>query len=305
MLPGRGSGPVVMTLLVRDEVDIVAAQLDYHLANGVDQYIVTDNASRDGTRELLAEYQRTHPLVVLDEPGRDYDQAAWVTRMLRLAKQRFGASWVLNSDADEFWRAESGDLAESLAKAEAPILEVRRCNLFAAAEDLALDDPWSRTVHRVSEPIAFERPSDPLRDPLPAPFLYLDLPPKVMAKAHSLRAVRQGNHAVARRGFARRARCSDVVIHHFPVRSREGFLRKVEQGGRAYERNTQVPETAGWHWRRWYRMLREDGPGRVLGDVVPSRSRLHDDLQAGLVVEDRRLHEDLRALQELSVEPRS
>jgi hypothetical protein len=34
---------LVMTLLVRDEEDIVADALDFHLAQGVDQVIVTDN----------------------------------------------------------------------------------------------------------------------------------------------------------------------------------------------------------------------------------------------------------------------
>ncbi len=32
----------MMTLLVRNEEDVLAANLDYHLAQGVDQFIVTD-----------------------------------------------------------------------------------------------------------------------------------------------------------------------------------------------------------------------------------------------------------------------
>ena len=40
---------LVMTLLVRDEQDIVRENLDFHLAQGVDQVIVTDNGSEDAT----------------------------------------------------------------------------------------------------------------------------------------------------------------------------------------------------------------------------------------------------------------
>jgi hypothetical protein len=36
---------LVMTLLVRDEQDILADNLDFHLAQGVDEVIVTDNGS--------------------------------------------------------------------------------------------------------------------------------------------------------------------------------------------------------------------------------------------------------------------
>jgi hypothetical protein len=27
---------------------------------------------------------------------------------------------------------------------------------------------------------------------------------------------------------------------------------KVIQGGQAYERNSALPKSMGWHWRRWY-----------------------------------------------------
>jgi hypothetical protein len=44
---------LVMTLLVRNEADIIEANLDYHLAQGVDFVIVTDHGSSDETVELL------------------------------------------------------------------------------------------------------------------------------------------------------------------------------------------------------------------------------------------------------------
>ena len=41
---------IVMTLKVRDEADVIDANLRFHLAAGADFFIVTDNGSTDGTR---------------------------------------------------------------------------------------------------------------------------------------------------------------------------------------------------------------------------------------------------------------
>ena len=44
---------VVMTLLVRDEEDILRENIDFHLKQGVDHFIVTDNLSLDSTSEVV------------------------------------------------------------------------------------------------------------------------------------------------------------------------------------------------------------------------------------------------------------
>ena len=50
-----------MTLLVRDEQDIVRETLDFHLAQGVDLVIVTDNGSEDATTAGLPEWPGSPP----------------------------------------------------------------------------------------------------------------------------------------------------------------------------------------------------------------------------------------------------
>ena len=118
---------LVMTLLVRNEEDVVDAQLAYHLHAGVDFVIAMDNASSDGTTEILERYERAGCLRLLREPGDDMRQGEWVTRMARLAAGEHDADWVVHADADEFWWPRSGSLKDVLATVPTRYGIVRGC----------------------------------------------------------------------------------------------------------------------------------------------------------------------------------
>ena len=103
-----------MTLLVRDEADVVDAQIAFHLHAGVDFVVATDNRSSDATTAILERYERAGVLQLLRESRDDMRQEEWVTRMARLAATDLGADWVLNADADEFWWPRGGNLKDVL-----------------------------------------------------------------------------------------------------------------------------------------------------------------------------------------------
>ena len=118
---------LVMTLRTRDEIDVVDSWLEFHLNAGCDVVIATDNLSRDGTTEVLEEYARSGHVHLIREPGEDLREAEWVTRMARLAATQYGADWVINSDADEFWWPRGGSLSEVLAAVTPRFGVVRGC----------------------------------------------------------------------------------------------------------------------------------------------------------------------------------
>jgi len=106
-----------MTLLVRDEADVIERHLDYHFAAGVDFVIAIDHNSVDGTTDVLRHYERQGLLRVLPPPSDDLHgkQGEWVTAMARLAASEHGADWVINADADEFWYPRHASLGEVFA----------------------------------------------------------------------------------------------------------------------------------------------------------------------------------------------
>ena len=106
---------LVVTLLARDEADVIDAWLAFHLNAGADFVVATDNRSTDGTTDVLERHAREGHLHLIREGGEDLRQDEWVTRMARLAATDFGADWVINSDADEFWWPRGASLRDMLA----------------------------------------------------------------------------------------------------------------------------------------------------------------------------------------------
>lgn len=278
---------LIMTLLLRDEVDIVRENIEFHLNQGIDGVVAIDNGSTDGTLDILGDFSRQGVLKILHEPGRDYAQSRWVTRAANFARETMGADWLLNNDADEFWTTPTGNLKNAIGETGANVLHCKRVNMVAAYETLNGD--WARDlIYRVADPVALRRIENFYVDPLPCPYFYFALPSKALVRTRGLVNVAQGNHDATFGEDTRPPEQGPVEIFHFPVRSKDQFRKKVVQGGKAYLANTELGPRMGWHWRRWYKMYQEHGIEAALADALPSRDRLDADLQSGMVVEDRR-----------------
>lgn len=293
---------LVMTLLVRDEADIVAQNVAWHLSQGVSHVIVTDNASTDGTADALAPFVRQGVLTLLHEPSAEYLQDVWTTRMALMARDEIGADWVICNDADEFWRAPTGDLRDMLPE-DGPraMLVCRRHNMIAAREDLNRA-PWPDTlVCRAVDPPPPPRPpltEDGLLDtPLDRPFFQYRLPTKVILPTRGLKGVARGAHDATFEGPAPQRRDCPVEIFHYPVRARPKFERSVQRIGAAVGRTAGLSLSTSWKYRRWSKMTRAAGTiDAAFREALPDRSRLERDLASGRVVEDRSMARALRRL---------
>lgn len=265
---------LVMTLLVRDEEDIVDANLRFHLNQGVDFVIATDNRSVDGTADILKGYEQAGCLQYIHEPSDDYSQARWVTRMARLAATEHRADWVINADADEFWWPKSGDLKAALGQVpnDDGFVSARRVNFIPRppGEGQPLD---RMTVREVRSLNAMGRP----------------LPAKVCHRGLAEIEVAQGNHQVTAGGLGSQAQTEPIVILHFPLRSYRQFESKIVSGGRAYEANVHLPEHVGSTWRKLYDTWKEGGLEAHYQDQQLDGQAIEAGIAAGDLILDRRV----------------
>lgn len=274
---------LVMTLLARDEADVIDAQLAFHLNAGVDFVVATDNRSEDGTRDVLEWYAREGVLHLISEPGEDLRQGEWVTRMARLAATEFGADWIINSDADEFWWPRASSLKRAL---ESIPPRYGAVHAFVRHFPPGLDDGGffaDRMTFRLS-------PAAPLVDPASPYQPYR----KIIHRADPNVVVSRGNHALLETSLVLLTGWYPVEVLHFPIRSVEQIRRKAAQQWSAFAKSARGRGTA-YHEKAFF--AGQEGRTQEYYDaLVVEGDVLERGLREGSLVRDTRLRDALRAL---------
>lgn len=269
-----------MTLLVRNEADIVDAQIAFHLHAGVDFVIATDNASTDGTTEILERWERGGHLRLLREPGQDMRQGEWVTRMARLAATEHGADWVINADADEFWWPRSGSLKDVLAAVPRRYGIVRGC----WRHFLPRPDDGGFFAERMTVRLA--KPAHPGDKET-----IFHAHQKVAHRAHPEIEVERGNHDASGPGLEPLRGWHPIEVLHFSFRSPAQLERKASGGwlrARGFE--------ATLHQVKLHTACREGRAVDFYDSFTVDDAALARGLADGTLVVDTRLRDALRVI---------
>ncbi|MFL5967745.1 MAG: glycosyltransferase family 2 protein [Gaiellaceae bacterium] len=268
---------LALTLLAKNEADVIDANVAFHLAAGVDFVIATDNGSTDGTTQILERYEQLGVLELIREPSTDFQQGQWVTRMARRAAER-GADWVVNADADEFWWPRGGDLKEALERLPRRYGVIH--GLWRPFVPRPDDDAHfaERLTVRLSEHAAIHDPSSPFR---PAR--------KSVHRARADVRVRDGNHDVEAPSLVRLHGWYPFEILHLPLRTRAQIDRKYSGGA-----------------DRGLRFAADEARIAAAADaLVVDDDELTRGLESGVLTHDTRLRDQLRTLAGVDALPRA
>ena len=276
---------LVMTLLARDEEDVLDAHLAFHLHAGVDYVIATDHRSCDGTSEILARYERAGHVRVIRQEAERVRQSEWVTGMARLAALEHGADWVINSDADEFWWPCGGSVKEVLSTVPADFGVVHvPTRYFVPRPD---DGRFfaERMIYRLSSNAPLNDPTSSFRPVA-----------KIAHRGSDRVRVGRGGHRVFGLGDRQLRTPFLLDLLHLPLRSERQSARKF--GLRSDERRGW--SGLGHHWRgdvtrADVALQRGEEPSiyarAAVDDVALARA-----LATGVIIEDTRLRDALRTI---------
>ena len=109
---------ITAVMTVRNEAHVMATNIAYHRALGVDEFWILDNGSQDGTVgviKALAERDSSVKWTTDDGPFRQDEMVSELAQEAR----RHGADWVVPIDADEFWWTPRGSLKATLDRSDA------------------------------------------------------------------------------------------------------------------------------------------------------------------------------------------
>jgi hypothetical protein len=254
-----------MTLLVRDEADIVDACLRYHLDAGVDLVIATDHGSVDGTSDVLRGYERSGHVRLIRESG-PIDQRSRVSRMARMAATEHGADWVLNVDADEFWWPRRGTLKELLEAVPARFGAVRALQRHFVPRVDGQPPFYRHMVARVASH--------------PDPHELYHAQVKVAHRGSPDVVVIRGNHDAYGRELRLLREWFPIEVFHFPVRSAEQLARKIAR------RRGDAPAR---HVARLRAAIAERGRDRVFAELAVDDTQLAREVADGSLAIDMRL----------------
>jgi FkbM family methyltransferase len=277
---------VVMLILCRDEADIIRENLSYHLHHGVDAFVIMDNGSIDGTRDLLVEFEKLGVTTIVDQPMHIKAQGQWMTELAGMARDKYQPDWVIANDADEFWIADNGNIRTTLMHSaegkQVGWCTVPRFNMLLSRKllnksgkfwqiTLCAHNPYSYP----SEYIGIDKPSPPDN------FFSYAVGDKVICRPQGLHSINHGNHS-AEHSLPSAGRMAGMHILHFPIRSYEQFIQKVKDHGSAYAANKEIPQDISWHLKRWYKLyqqgLLDEEFKRLVLSPEQERQYLHDDV---------------------------
>lgn len=220
---------LIMTLVVKNEEDIVEQNIRFHCAMGADGFIVTSHNCTDNTNAILDNLKKEGLVLdVIYQTGEKHQLNVWVNQMIKLATKKYGATWMINADADEFYYSKSLNLKQSIQKCSAGIANVLWVDalfLFPDNRDNFLECPFFVTspfTQFMAEQLNI------YNIPKFKPFIGSQGCTKVIHKTSDHPKAQKGNHTIIIKNKVS-IEAADIKLFHYHIKNYKGYENKVKR----------------------------------------------------------------------------
>jgi len=212
---------LVMTILVKNEADIIEANIRTHAKLGVDAFVIMDNGSSDGTREILSNLKSEFEITIIDE-NEYYQQKKFMTKLAFLAKKIYKPDWIINSDADEFWIPNNDNGIKEYLKFKGGVLRIERFNMIPPCDSIEKEDIFFDSIYEVSNQINYR-----VAEREDISILLGQASRKIIVNPYGLIKINSGNHSAEHIAFWNKKDSKNIKNYHYPIRSYKQFEKRV------------------------------------------------------------------------------
>jgi hypothetical protein len=265
---------IILATNACDQGDILGDFIEWHLDLGIDLILVQDIHSVDETYDILESFADNQRVKWFTLPERDMRKYSAFVALATLAREQYGAEWIIQCDPDELLCPRGDDLRTILQKAKTADftgLSVPVFNMTGRGIETTQRAVRELTL-RIDRPVV-ETNQQQNSGELPVPYIFIRHPPKTIVCAAALLDYGPGSHYVTTT-WGQSGEASQLMFLHYPIRGFAKLQKKVSNTAAWLDDNPHLPPEWGWHWRRWIRLDRE---GRLREDynsqfVSPARA---------------------------------
>ncbi|MGK7936148.1 MAG: tetratricopeptide repeat protein [Xenococcaceae cyanobacterium] len=247
----------------KDEADIAYYCLEWQYSLGVRRFVILDNMSLDNTaqeiRRFAAEHKNAMVYLIEDSEIRHY-QSQKMTAAAEFAYKLWQTEWILPFDADEFLCSSHQPLhtiLENIPKERLCIKIPLKNHVLTSIDDHSEKNPLKRMCYRAN--------------PKRGKKIF-----KVIIRWQPGMVIGQGNHKVCLHGDLVDSLNGEelgLFIRHYPWRSKKHLKRKILNGGRAHQEDSNI--IGGLRWRKPY-ILYKLGYEEYLDELYKTKIRNPD-----------------------------
>ncbi len=255
---------IAAILSVKDELELILPALNHLISIGVDEIIVCDLNSTDGTIETVNAHKYPVDIRIIHADDSNAEtligtsEVSWfsITKQAALDSR---SDWIYFLDCDEFLLPASGNIKDVSSLLDSDVLQIDRFNVpvtRGGLDSAALFPINYRDIRLITTKVDHSF-RDKLRINPELVWIFGNPGPKVLCRPQFLDGLAVGAHDVrAPPGSSlRKSTPFDLIIAHLPFTSRSRFLRKVSSIKRYYVPDKQPKR--GWHWARWAQLEAE------------------------------------------------